>query len=241
MVKPSQTGLRKRSGLRVNKGLLIEGQLPGEKAISEQINEVEGLCQYLTSQEIHSLKLRRATDIQTSHTVQNSTQNNTTRISQDEDEVEPTLQDIMPTCLTMNIRKCLESICNTWDVRSVTDIFPVSLWPKEGTLWNLSVFELFLTMARRHPTTDCREGISNKFAELVRARRQRLNAKTQWTIEDAKATNAWARERYSLLGELTSIPELVNNDGTGIRLSQRQRKPSMKATLLKRRERRNKK
>lgn len=80
-VKPSQTGVRKCSVPRMNKGLLIGGQLPGEKAISERINEVEGFCQYLTSQEIHRLQLRRVTDIQTSHTVQNSTENNTTHLT----------------------------------------------------------------------------------------------------------------------------------------------------------------
>ena len=63
VVKPSQRELRKRFNPRINQRLLIGSQLPREKAISEQLNEIEELCQYLTSHEIHNLQLRRTIDI----------------------------------------------------------------------------------------------------------------------------------------------------------------------------------
>src|SRR5690349_10402002 len=52
------------------------------------------------------------------------------------------------------------------------------------------------------------------------------------TIRDRNFTHAWAREHYSSLGELSSAPELVDNDATETRPSQRQRKLSIKATFL---------
>ena len=135
-------------------------------------------------------------------------------------------------CLTPNIHKCVESICDNLDILDVTSIFPANLWPKQRTVWNLGVLELFLTMARQYPASECREGISNKFAELVQASRRKSNAKTQWMIRDVNATYLWAKEHHTSPVELTPVPELIDDDATILRLSQRQRKPSMKISLL---------
>ena len=54
----------------------------------------------------------------------------------------------------------------------------------------------------------------------------------RYTVRDGDAIHAWVREHYSSSGELTSVPEVVDNDATGTRPSQRQREPSRKATFL---------
>jgi hypothetical protein len=230
VARPSQRRSRKGHGPRIGQALHTVIQRPREKAISQQLNEVEGLWKYLTNHEVQSLQRRRAANSQDGHAAREVTPQETTHSSSQDEE--PTLQDTLPQCLTPNIRECVESICHTWDVTNVTDIFPIDLWPKQGTLWNLGVLERILTMARQYPASHCREGITTKFAELVRARRQKSNAKTQWTIQDANTTCLWAKEQYTSPVRSTLEPELYDNGATTLRSSQRHRKPSMKASLL---------
>ena len=89
-------------------------------------------------------------------------------------------------------------------------------------------------MAQQYPSRESREGISGKFAELVKARRGKSNAKTQWSINDARTTYAWARKEYGSPSELTPEPEEEGIEDVkthGMRSGYRQRNPSAKATL----------
>lgn len=192
--------------------------LAQEGAVDKELTEAEGLLQFLTSKEIMVLQQRRVNRVNPSQ--QSSNYGTTT---QDEDV---TLENSIPHYLTPNIRHCVLQICETWDVQHVAEIFPTKIWPKQGTLWNLSVLQLFLTLARQYPTARHCRGISRKFTELNEARRRKVHAKTQWTMGDATATCTWAKEEYG-----SPPPEGHGQEDT-TRFSQRTRIPSKKAAAL---------
>ena len=85
-------------------------------------------------------------------------------------------------------------------------------------------------MAQEYPDIESRKGISTKFAELVKKRRERSNAKSQWSIVDARTTYAWAREQYGVHSAFNQDNKEYDN-ATGVRSSRRQRQPSGKASL----------
>jgi hypothetical protein len=192
--------------------------LAQEAAVDKQLNEVEGLLQLLTSKELSDLRQRRVDQAASNTPAQ---------------EEESTLLDYgVPWHLTTSMRQCLSQICEAWGIHNVKEVFPVEIWPKSGTLWNLPVLQLFLTMAHQYPLPHHRTEISSKFVELVRVRRGKQNAKTQWTIQDAKNTHAWAKHEYGSSPPEEAEVDVYDGRENGVRLSQRPRVPSQKAAAL---------
>jgi hypothetical protein len=196
-----------------------------EIAVATQLTELEGLLHMLTSEEILDLRQRKADQAGTEHT-------NTTLAPPSQTVGSISLEYSIPSYLTSSIRRCLCLICEAWAVDDVKDIFPDRIWPKSGTLWNLPVLELFHTLTRQYPLLHHRNGISDKFAELTIKRRQKRNAKTQWTIQDAKETQAWAKSTYGSPPPERQEPDVDENCTSGVRSSQRPRIPSRKAAAL---------
>jgi hypothetical protein len=192
--------------------------LAQEAAVDKQLNEVEGLLQLLTSKELSDLRQRRVDQAASNTPAQ---------------EEESTLLDYgVPWHLTTSMRQCLSQICEAWGIHNVKEVFLVEIWPKSGTLWNLPVLQLFLTMAHQYPLPHHRTEISSKFVELVRVRRGKQNAKTQWTIQDAKNTHAWAKHEYGSSPPEEAEVDVYDGRENGVRLSQRPRVPSQKAAAL---------
>jgi hypothetical protein len=196
------------------------------ESVHDQLDEVEGLWNFVTTAEISELQRRRA------HRAPDTQQTDQIITSDGNGSVDDGLEDLqsLPSYMTPTVRQCIEHICEAWNTQQLTDVFPRKIWPKEKTLWSLSVLKVFLTMARRFPSSACRHAITAKFVELNTARRNKLNAKSQWAIGDADATLAWAEKEYR---SLVPHPRTVDDGDTdSIRPSQRQRIPSQKAAAL---------
>jgi hypothetical protein len=251
--KPSQKRLHKRQTQQTTWDRLRVQQSPAKsqtnplsqlqnRAVDKQLDEVESLWQYLTRGEISALQQRKADKEPLRQAVKPGAKDNNSSsgylckgigdMSPQETSNQSSLQDTLPAYLTPTVRQRICDICEVWGVQNITDIFPRDIWPKVGTVWNLAVLGLFLTMARQYPTQECCDGISGKFTDLITARRHKLNAKTQWTIQDADATYTWAKSEYGLPVPEQEEVEDSDSDNEGVRSSQRQRIPSKKAIAL---------
>lgn len=123
----------------------------------------------------------------------NETSQSTSEMQDEDSTASVTLYPV-----TLAVTKCIDEICKLWDVPDIAYIFLKAIWPNLKTPWPIGVLREVRDMAQKYPSTDCRQSISSKFAELVQARRQRSNAKSQWSIVNARTTHAWAKEKYGL-------------------------------------------
>jgi hypothetical protein len=157
-------------------------------------------------------------------------------LSETEDEDSTAGITVYP--VTSAVTRWTDEICELWDASDIADVFPKAIWPNPKTPWSIGVLREFRDMAQKYPSLDSRQGISTKFAELVQARRGRSNAKSQWSIVDARTTHAWAKEQY----ETESDPDTNEEDRghantTILRSSQalRLRKPLVRHTYSQKR------
>ena len=237
ITKPSQRGPRRRTeldALPIFAHISRNRQLPRDKAMNDKIRELDQLWQSLSQFEhdevLQDLRQRReAARTQDIQPAQEDKQDGASQLSpESEDEQSVAETTLYP--VTAAISRCIEDICSSWNVPDIAHIFPNALWPKPGTLWHIGVLKIFHTMAQEYPDIESRKGISTKFAELVKKRRERSNAKSQWSIVDARTTYAWAREQYGVHSAFNQDNKEYDN-ATGVRSSRRQRQPSGKASL----------
>jgi hypothetical protein len=196
------------------------------ESMTEQLNDMEITMEYLQDDDIAGPQRQRKA--RRGHYTQ-AAEDNTRKQKLNSDhelglEGEIPLTYGFPNCSTAHIDHCLTRICKAWNVQRLINIFPFNIWPKDGTLWNLKVLEIFVTMASQYPAQRCRDGISMKFTQLVKDRRRRLKntAKTQWTIEDAVTTQDWAKHEYgSPPAEQQQLEASQHSTQDGVRSSQR--------------------
>jgi hypothetical protein len=195
--------------------------------MTEQLEDMEITMAYLQDDDIARLQRQQRKAPGDHHT--QAAEGNTRNQNLNSDhglglEGETPLTYGFPYCSTPHIDECLIRICKAWTVQRLIDVFPSNIWPKNGTLWNLKVLEMFVTMATQYPAQRCRDEISMKFTQLVKDRRRRLKntAKTQWTIEDAITTRDWATQEYGSPLAEQQQPEISQHDTRdGVRSSQR--------------------
>jgi len=180
----------------------LHSQVPCERATTGKLQELNELFRSLSQTEYNNFIRSLSRDVQEVEPPQNQLLQevalNETSRSTSETQDEDSTADVTLYPVTSAVTKCIDEICKLWNVPDIAYIFPKAIWPNPKTPWPIGVLKEFRDMAQKYPNTDCRQSISSKFAELVQARRRRSNAKSQWSIVDARTTHAWAKEQYGL-------------------------------------------
>lgn len=203
VTKPRQNGRRGRtqtSALRTYTSNNVNSQALHEGLTARKLQELKQLFRSLSQTDYNSFirSLRRESEeaelTQSPPTLEAALDETTRSTSETQDEDSTAGITLYP--VTPAVTKCIEEICELWDVPDIAYIFPKAIWPNPSTLWPIGVLREFREMAQEYPSQDSRQGISTKFTGLVQARRGRSNAKSQWSIVDARTTHAWAKEQY---------------------------------------------